>query len=328
MKKNVFYRIISSALAFICVFSLFSCSPLKSTKKERTVIMTVGEYKVPYEVYYYISKNLESEKLDEKSLKAEAIDMIKEIYAVFSLAEEYGISFDDKYIKANADKAAEQAIEACGGEKEYANELDKSYLNDSTYRFLERHNLTAESLLLKIKDSKEYAMDRKAKLAFANSDELIRIKQILITGEGGTAGVDDTYYLTNVEHTDEQALAIAEEAHKKALAGEDFDKLVSEYGESLFMFNNTDGYYLCRGMWDKEAEDAAFALEIGEISPVIKTDGGYSVLLRCEKSDEYILNNLDEITEDYYKALYKLLIEERKGELEVKTNSAYDKYVG
>ena len=65
----------------------------------------------------------------------------------------------------------------------------------------------------------------------------------------------------------EKTIVLEEFAKRRSKRAE----LVKKYGESLYMINNTDGYYVCRGMWEKENEDAVFALDEGEISEVIKS---------------------------------------------------------
>jgi len=87
-----------------------------------------------------------------------------------------------------------------------------------------------------------------------------------------------------------------------------------------------DEYYVCRGMWNEADENAVFALSEGEISPVVKSENGYSVFLACEKSDSYINKNIDSIAQSYYESRYNLLIEQRMTELEIKTNETYESY--
>ena len=198
-------------------------------------------------------------------------------------------------------------------------------MNDSVYRFLERYSATAAEALSAVSQSSKIPKDDKGIIALAKGDEFIRIKQILVIGENGTESVDDTYFQTKEPHTNEEALAIAKKAQSRAKAGEDFDSLVKEFGESLFMFNNTDGYYLCRGMWDQVNEDAAFALEMGEVSDVVESESGYSVFLRCEKSDAYIESHADDIREDLCKAEYELSLEKLRSEMTVTETEALKK---
>ncbi len=291
--------------------------------------MTVGDYDVPYELYYYISENLKADmpEADKKAIEDEVFEIVKELYAVFSLGEDFGIGYDDKYINSVADDAAMLAIEECGGKEEYKKALAENYMNDSVYRFLERHAKTADEILSAIIDSEEYHLDGEGAKSLVMSDEFACVKQILVVGESSVSSVDDTTFTAAEKHTDEEALAIAEKARAEAVAGADFDTLVNEYGEALYMFNNTDGYYICRGMWDSVNEDAVFALGVGEISEVIESEKGYSVFLRCEKDEEYVESNIDTMANNYYRAVYNTLLQERIDSLTVVTNEIYDSYV-
>ena len=160
--------------------------------------------------------------------------------------------------------------------------------------------------------------------AIIESDEFICIKQILITDKETSSLADGTYIVNGTTHTYDEAKALAETAHGRAAAGEDFDSLVAEYGQSLYMFGNTDGYYLCRGMWDEVNEEAAFALDMGEVSNVVQSDIGFSIFKRCEKREAFIDAHFEEICDNWYSACYMNALQKRIAFSEAVTNETFD----
>ncbi len=87
----------------------------------------------------------------------------------------------------------------------------------------------------------------------------------------------------SVVRTREQALVVAKDVLRRAKRGEDFPRLVVEFsdepnagerGGSLGRFG--------RGAMVKQFEDAAFALQPGELSDVVESPFGFHIIQRTE----------------------------------------------
>ncbi len=96
----------------------------------------------------------------------------------------------------------------------------------------------------------------------------------------------------------------------------DFIELAKEKSTCPSASEGGDLGYFAKGQMIKEFEDAAFALEVGEISPVVKTEFGYHIIKLLDKKPETIMELEDAIQE----------IEE-KLKLE-KQNTAFADYLG
>ncbi len=87
----------------------------------------------------------------------------------------------------------------------------------------------------------------------------------------------------NVTRTKDEAKKRAQEALKRAKAGESFDKLVIEYSDEPGAAERLGDL----GIFEKKVmlkafSDAAFKLKVGEISEIVETPFGFHIILRTE----------------------------------------------
>lgn len=313
MKKIT--RFAAGMTAGTILLSMTACGDdkkiLESTKEDQTVVMTVAGHDVPLEIYRYVALNYKSiyefAKTQDiwlgesgtallEELNADIEESIVTLYATLAMCEEYGIRADDAYITDSLDITMDAIYEEYEYDYEtYAAAIAQYHMNDSVYRFIMRNELLADELLNAMIERGEIIADEADLRAVFDSDEFIRVKQILVASDNGKS--------------DEENLARANELLDMVNGGADFDTLVQDYGEDLFMFNNDDGYYFARGSFYPEFEDAAFALDVGEVSGVVKTTAGYSILKRYEKDAAYIEENFIDLGNDYIDGCYNLAVE-------------------
>lgn len=314
-------RLAAGVLTGTMLLSVTSCGNdkklLESSKEDKTVVMTVAGYDVPLELYRYVALNYKNTYESGKSsdiwlgesgtalmeeLNADVAETIVTLYATLSMCEEYGIRADDAYITDALDLTMDAIYEEYEYDyKAYADTIAQYNMNDGVYRFILRNELLAEELLNTMVKRGEILTDDASVQAVFDSEDFIRVKQILISNE----------YIVDNEYgsSDAALLARAEELLDMVHAGGDFDTLVQDYGQDLFMFNNDDGYYFARGRLDASFEDAAFELAIGEVSGIVKTSVGYSILKRYEKDPAYIAKNFENLRTEYIEGCYNLAVE-------------------
>ncbi|KAG6872771.1 hypothetical protein C0995_006810 [Termitomyces sp. Mi166 len=85
----------------------------------------------------------------------------------------------------------------------------------------------------------------------------------------------------NITRTKEEAIEILKE-YEQEIAGsqETFAELASQYSDCSSHSNAGDLGWFGRGQMQKPFEEAAYALKVGEFSPIISTDSGVHIVMR------------------------------------------------
>ena len=79
-----------------------------------------------------------------------------------------------------------------------------------------------------------------------------------------------------------EKLSVAQELRAKIAKGESFANLAKEYSIDVSKKRGGDLGFFGRGIMVPEFEKAAFALQKGQVSDVIKTQFGYHVIKRLD----------------------------------------------
>ncbi len=77
-----------------------------------------------------------------------------------------------------------------------------------------------------------------------------------------------------------EKLSLATEIHERIAKGESFAKLAEQYSMDGTRKRGGDLGFFGRGEMVREFEQAAFALEVGQVSPVVRTEFGYHIIKR------------------------------------------------
>lgn len=318
MKGFDLKKILAFALAIICVASLAACGKTEQGEtleiKNEDIVLNFGDNAVDYEEYryFYLNTKLSMDNGDaaywpnnpdkEAQLKDDVLYSVSQVYAIEAAAAENGVTLSDE-AKAETESLVQSYLDAYG-EEEFNKMLEQSYFTLDLFKRISNVIALESELYEYVVENDKLGKEAEVKEKL-NSDEYIRVMHILYADE-------------------ETAKGVLEEA--KNATDEEFYELAQK-AEDPGMIGNTEGYCFTYGMMVEPFEKAGFELEVGETSDLVKSDYGYHIIRRLEKSEEYINENYEALAGTMLQAEFYEYIDTfaKKFVEDVKLTELYDK---
>lgn len=310
-------KALCAVLAAACVFSFTACSKINDGKNNGNsvgesgsetvefddIVLNIDGNPIDYEEYRYFYLNTkndmdggdasywENNEEGKRELTESALNTLSQLYAIKSLANQYDVSVSEEDL-AYIDSSIESMKESYG-EETFLSMLESINSSLEMYREINKLSYLEYGLYDKIKESGDLEVDEDEVKALLLGDDYVRAMHILYADEETAAG-------------------ILEEA--KNATDDEFYELAQE-AEDPGMIGNTAGYYFTYNQMIKSFEEAAFALEDGETSDLVKSDYGYHIIRRLAKSADYVDENYATLAETVFQSKYYELIDKKAAEL-------------
>ena len=255
--------------------------------------------------------------------KDQAQSYISDIVACLALYDEYKlgeIEGAEEQIKLSVDSFIDDDIKAAGSRSKLNSHLAQYNLNINQLRDIyeiEIKKTMVDEYLYGENGVDKVTSEEREEYYTANyvrvKHVLVNIKDKYVLDEDGQRIMDPStgYYKTEKLTSEEIAAktTLAADILKKAQNGDDFEKLIEEYGEDEGMTYYTDGYFLTKSSpYEENFLKASLEMEDGEIRSVSSSYGIHIMKKYPLEKDGY----KKEINENFFSELDKDIISQKK----------------
>ncbi len=237
-----------------------------------------------------------------------ADNLCTESHALLAIGLSLGIDVEEGEIADTVDDHMSAILEEtfAGDRDAYIQSLREGYLTDRYIRtFVAVENYLSVEIIKALLQNGTLDSSDEAALAFLNSDDFIRVHQVVIKEVLDKNGKP----VLSLEDAKKKAEALRE-AFVTAETDEDRDTaLLEAMGESSDLSDTTGkGLYYARGELVKDYEDMMFALPLYGASEVFEVEDGYAFVMRMPKDQQYMQENLGALkSKTYYVTLNKMI---------------------
>lgn len=262
-------------------------SPIPSGVDPKRPVATVNGRPIPaakaYTVYRMNKDMLQKRgrvlsATDDQALRAQSLEVV----VGDELLHQAAVAGGTKVAAAEVDAAFAQLKQRVGSEEAYKKFLAESEFTPAEVRKEIERNMVTQAYQKSLVAGKGVSEEQAKQFYEANAPkgmfkvpEQVHVQYILVK-----AAEKDP------EPVRAEAKKRAEEAAKRAAAGEDFGALAKEYSQDPSAPRGGDVGLVPRGVMFPEFEAVAFSTKPGDVSPVFQTPKGFNVMKILEKKPE------------------------------------------
>jgi len=273
MKRNAV-----RAMGMLLVFSV--AIPLVAQPNSNTVVLTINDKPVLYWEVAVVIPQVQMEMVsrgmqpEREAVIRTAMRRVVDVRLLTQEARKLNLQPDS----GRVDATMEQLVQQAGGRSEFDTELSKIGVSfDQLRSSISDSDLVQIYITTQI-DPQVTVTDQEVETYYSQNPEMfarpdmIRARHIMIriTQQSDQAEKDS-------------AKARATAAHKRVLGGEDFAAVATEVSEGPNAAKGGDLGFFARDSMVPVLTDAAFSLDIGEISGVVESQFGFHILEVDEK---------------------------------------------
>ncbi|SDA23732.1 PPIC-type PPIASE domain-containing protein [Ruminococcus sp. YE71] len=286
-----------------------------------------------------------------KTLMERVINNIKQDYVTYKVCADNGITLTDEDNAANEESYNSYKSNA-GSDEKFAEALASAYMTDEVFR----NRIALASLYVKAEDQLftnegKFATGKEEfRTIVQDPEQYACVRSILIPycckaeiTDESVSSAFDTYDLNGKyqakssayealsedekNKVKEQTKKLADDVLAKIQKGEDFEKMLSEYGWDPGMESNTQGYYMNHNTsFVQEFLDASFALKEGEVSSLVENSSyGWFIIKRMPIDMDYVEENIDSMIIEYDTPNIEKLYIDTMEKMDVKYSDYYNK---
>lgn len=299
------FKITALLLVILLAVSSAACSEKKAGggSTDESIVMVIDGRNITADEYNYFYQNHLND-VGENAVDEAVINTLREYYAVYNMADKYGIELDKNDFK-EINSVVMNTINSYGSEEAYYAALSENHMTGDVYHsILEMQTLEAKVRSFVLDDFSGQITADDATVENDIRTNFIRVTHILIKNDIGD----------NLNSNK----ALSDDLLKRVKSGEDFNSLVREYGEDNGL-DIANGYYITRGEFIESFEAAAFSLKEGEISGIVESVYGFHIIKRLPLEDDYINDYFEELRTVYKNRVFNEMKAKVAGELNVVT---------
>ncbi len=271
----------------ILILALGACLALAHAQTVDRIIAKVGtDIILMSDIQKKVVQIQQAGLAGEAVTPAAVLQQLIEEKLIYQKAQDLNIKVDKEKIKNYANRYLDEIKGKYANEAEFTADLRKENMTETDlldyYVDLITQNTMSDQLISRYVSSKVTVSEEEMRSFYAASKDSLAVKPV--TWETGLIMRETK----PSDETEASALAQIRAIQARLNRGEDFATLARELSDCPSREQGGDLGYFSKGMMVKPFEDAAFKLNTGEISDVVKTQYGFHLIKLTDKRNEEV----------------------------------------